>query len=254
MNSKAKEPIETGWPPMEPTPETKASRRPVVLSGGLEPVLVLLGVGEAERVLRREVGVELLEGAGVEQQVEAAPDRQHLVVAAERADVPVLLEVGLVDDLGAAVALVPDPLALLGGDGLGLDGAALRLELLFLREPGHGCGAPRCGRAGAAERPRPGLFTPGSGVGETGQHGRRLDGARHGALAGGLGRSPWVPAYAPPKRCIALLGMALSVFIRSVAVRHRPPHRPRGTVPGGLPGPGDLPLDRAPGRPQSRPR
>ncbi len=31
MNSKAKEPIETGWPPMAPTPEMKASRRPVVL-------------------------------------------------------------------------------------------------------------------------------------------------------------------------------------------------------------------------------
>ena len=31
MNSKAKQPTETWWPPMAPTPETKASRIPVAL-------------------------------------------------------------------------------------------------------------------------------------------------------------------------------------------------------------------------------
>ena len=55
MNSKTKQPTETGWPSMRPTPPTNASFSSEVLPGGLEPVPVLLGVGEAERVLRLEL-------------------------------------------------------------------------------------------------------------------------------------------------------------------------------------------------------
>src|SRR6185295_15279903 len=113
--------------------ERVALRR--ALAGGAQPVPVLLGVGEAQRVLRLQLLVHLLEGAGVEDGGEAGARRPRHVVAARGADVEVLLDLLPVDDLVALLALGPQ--ALHAGRLVPVHLRVLRRDAGLLREPGH---------------------------------------------------------------------------------------------------------------------
>jgi hypothetical protein len=101
----------------------------------LQAVLVLLGVLEAQGVDGLQLLVGLHEAVLVEQEVDPAVGAERVVVAAARADPGVALDLLVVEDLGAALALAPHPL----GDGallVGIDVGTLA------NPPGHGARAP----------------------------------------------------------------------------------------------------------------
>src|SRR5207247_11005050 len=122
-----------------------------LLHGGADPVAVLLGVPEAERVRGLEVGVALFERAWVRQERDTLARGDAEGIEALRADAPRALDLGTVDDLLARVALDPEPL----GD---VDAARLALGPVGLTSEPRSHRLPR---------------TParGGGLGEISQHG-----------------------------------------------------------------------------------
>ena len=87
----------------------------------LEPLAIRLGVGELQRIVREQVREVLGELALVEQRLEPVGGADAEVMRALRADLQVLLEILVVDQLRAARTLDPQPLGhparLLGGGG-----------------------------------------------------------------------------------------------------------------------------------------
>src|SRR5438094_8347549 len=77
------------------------------LRGRADTVLVFLRIRELQRISRLEPAVVLDESFGVQHQVEAPAYRQLEVLAAFRAHLEVPLDLLLVDDLAALVALDP---------------------------------------------------------------------------------------------------------------------------------------------------
>jgi hypothetical protein len=118
-----------------------------------DAIEVLLLVLELERVDRQHLRADLEAAVGVEQRVEARPRAEALVVAALRADVEVLLQVGGVEHRVAGGALRPQAL----GHGLARRaGLALDLGRQQLLEPAHGVLTLRPAlRGSVSERPSP---------------------------------------------------------------------------------------------------
>ena len=77
---------------MNPLPQTTASRLPVFFCSSLRPVLVGFLVDELERIGRLDVGVPLLEAAGVDQLLDAGAGADAEVMLAAGADVQRFLD------------------------------------------------------------------------------------------------------------------------------------------------------------------
>ena len=94
-----------------------------------------LGVGEMQRIVRGEVGVEFLVLLVVEKQFEAAAGAEPEMVIALGADVPVCVEILLPDDGAAGAALRPQAF---GADAALVHRRGIFDRFFFALEPGHG--------------------------------------------------------------------------------------------------------------------
>ncbi len=104
---------------------TSASVSPVFSSASLQALGVLAAVLELQRVDRQHFLADLVAALGVEEGVEPRARADAVVVAAVRAHVLVVLEVGLVEHRLAGRALDPQALRAPGGARAGRSGAIL---------------------------------------------------------------------------------------------------------------------------------
>jgi hypothetical protein len=109
MKSNSKQAATTGTLITAPPITTSASVSPVAFQRGLQAFGVLLAVLELQRVDRQHLLADLVAAFGVEERVEPRARADAVVVVALRADVEVLLQVGLVEHRLARRALDPQP-------------------------------------------------------------------------------------------------------------------------------------------------
>ena len=148
----------TSRPSSRPVAMMTASLMPVRLDRRPQPVAVRLGVGELQRIVRGEVR-EVLGPFAVEQRAQPLGGADPEMVRALRADVQVVLEILVVEDLRAVGTLDPEPF----GHPAGLLGRGRRHRLPGLLEPGHRDTLPQVksqkSKVQSRWKPRPGHAT-----------------------------------------------------------------------------------------------